>query len=96
MSASVARQKCNPLILECPDYEGIRRAAERSINGDLVNILQLWHLIEAAASDDADLCCSGIRHSLLLPLFATADCAQLSPFFNQPTQGLIGIVIEEA
>src|SRR5215207_9772136 len=55
--AAVARQEGHALAFERADDEGVRRRAEWRLDRHLLHVLQLRHLVEAAAPDDPYLRC---------------------------------------
>ena len=84
MATSMAREKCHPLILNRAHNEGVRRAAERSINVDLFNVRQFGHLIEPAAADYANLCCrhGPVRKSVFLSASRLSYRAKFAVLFR--------------
>src|SRR5947209_19539971 len=78
MAAPMTRQKCHALALERADDESVGRLAKWSLNFNLIDLLQLRHLIEAAAADDSDF-----RRGHLISFVGACPC----PVFPKNPRG---------
>ncbi len=56
MPAPMAREKCNLAAVECAQYVGIRRRAERRVQRQLLHIGQAGHGVQSTPTDNSYLC----------------------------------------
>src|SRR5262245_14792332 len=76
MTNSMARQEGNALALERAEHKLVGRIAERSLDGDLVNVGQLGHLIKPAAADDSNFRCAHQFSASFFTLFSAFRLSQ--------------------